>query len=110
MFSVSPSGVSPASNRTVVVRPAFSTVTRAENPCSARSASPVRPFSRKRAGRSGRTASVNGERVAGPSSASSRSVVLSTSVVTVSESTGSSGTDSMPVSFGSKVRRRAYAL
>ncbi len=43
MFSTSPSGVRPASKSNRVRCPAFSTVTSAENPCSARRASSVSP-------------------------------------------------------------------
>lgn len=96
MFSTRPSGVRPASNKTRVVRSPLPIVTRHENPCSARRASPVRPPSRNRADTSGYADSAIGGRFAGPSSTSSMSVTLSTSVVTVSESTGSSETASIP--------------
>jgi hypothetical protein len=90
MFSIRPSGVRPASNSTRVVRSSLRIVTRHENPCSARSASPVFPPSMKRAGIIGSVAWVIGDRVTGPSSPSRMSVTLSTSVVTVTASTGSS--------------------
>ena len=82
MFSMRPSGVIPVSNSTRVVRPSFVTSTRQEKPCSARSTSPA-------------AASANGARRAGPASASSASVTLSTSVVTAMPSTGWSGTVSI---------------
>src|SRR3954454_17523129 len=106
MFSTIPSGVTPASNRIRVVRPAFSIVTRHEKPCSARSRSAVRPPSRKRAGTLGYVVSANGARFAGPSSRSSRSVMLSTSVVIVNESTGTSGIVSI-CSFPHKCREES---
>jgi hypothetical protein len=54
MLSTRPCGVTPASNRILVVRSDFVIVTRHEKPCSARSRSPVRSPSRKRAGTLGR--------------------------------------------------------
>ena len=43
MFSVTPSGLTPVSNRKRCSRPALVTVTRTENPCSATSASGTCP-------------------------------------------------------------------
>src|SRR5215208_1619340 len=88
MFSTRPSGVRPAPKSTRVSRPSFVTVTNAENPCSARRASSVVPPARSGAGIRGEAA-IEG-RLAGPWSGRSESVTLSTRVVTVSASTGSS--------------------
>jgi hypothetical protein len=67
-----------------VTREPFVIVTSAENPCSARSTSPF-------------VTSANGARFAGPSSASSASVTLSTSVVIVTPSTGARAIGSMRI-------------
>ena len=87
MFSVTPSGLAPVSNRNRCSRPALVTVTSAEKPCSATSASGTWPPVIVVVGRHGplpiRT------RRAGPRSGSSMSVTLSISVVMTTESTGS---------------------
>ena len=90
MFSIRPSGVIPVSNSTRVVRSSRVTSTRHEKPCSARRTSPA-------------AASANGARTTGPPSGRSASVTLSTSVVTLTPSTGWSGIGSI----GRK--RRFYA-
>ena len=87
MFSVTPSGLVPASNRNRCSCPALVTVTRTENPCSAISASGACPASISADGRGGPLPKAG--RLAGPISVIRLSVTLSISVVTTTESTGS---------------------
>ncbi len=89
MFSMSPSGVMPASKRIRRSRSPLRTVTSAEKPCSASSASTVSPPSSVGAGIRGIAPLLaSPTRFAGPESSSSASLTLSTSVVTWTESTG----------------------
>ena len=87
MFSVTPSGLVPASNRNLCSCPALVTVTSAENPCSAISESGTRPSAIIASGRHGLRARSN--RRAGPWSVIRASVTLSMRMTTVTESTGS---------------------
>ena len=87
MFSVTPSGLVPASNRNLCSCPALVTVTSNENPCSAISPSGVRPSAIIASGRHGLRA--GSARRAGPWSAIRLSVTLSIRVSTATESTGS---------------------
>ena len=89
MLSVMPVGETPVSNSTVWAAPCFSMVTSAEKPCSARRLSAASPDSKKRTGTVGAPGPPDG-RLAAPSSRNSASDTLSTSVVMLSESTGSS--------------------
>ncbi len=87
MFSVTPSGLVPASNRNLCSCPALVTVTSTENPCSAISASGTRPSAIIASGRHGLRA--RSTRRAGPWSVIRASVTLSIRMTTVTESTGS---------------------
>jgi hypothetical protein len=88
MFSTSPSGEIPVSNSSLCSRPRRTTLTSAEKPCSARSASNASPKSSTGAGTRG-SEPITGCR-AGPSSTNNMSTTLSTSTVTDNASTGSS--------------------
>src|SRR5215475_14047491 len=91
MLVTNVSGLNPASNKIRWVRPACCTVISAEKPCSAIGACGIQPSSNNDDG--ARTASPVNGRLAGPLFTASMSVTLSTSVVMVTESTGSSGID-----------------
>src|SRR4051794_9678761 len=105
MFSTSPSGVMPVSNRIRCSRPPRRSVTSAANPCSARSAPKASPRSRTGAATRG-PEPITGLR-AGPSSPSRMSVTLSTSVVIVSSSTDASTIGSMFVLICASLAWRA---
>ena len=106
MLSTSPSGVRPASNSTRAIRPPGD---RHQCRTRARRAArrPVWPPSMKRAG--SRAVNAIGARFAGPWSASSESVTLSTSIVTVSASTGSRARSSPSHGQASRRHLRARA-
>ena len=87
MFSTTPSGLAPASNRIRCRRPCLVTVTSTEKPCSASSCSGASPPSMVAAAH--RCADTTGGRCAGPWSGMKTSVTLSINVVTTTESTGS---------------------
>src|SRR5215467_3990377 len=87
MFSTTPSGLTPASKRTWCSEPFLVTVTSAEKPCSATSASGPSPPSMILTGL--RARDPPGGLRAGPWSGMKLSVTLSINVVTVTASTGS---------------------
>ena len=87
MFRMMPSGLAPVSNRNRCSVPPLATVTRTEKPCSASSGLGVWPPVIVVHGRRGPLPMVM--RWAGPISGSSMSAMLSISVVTTTESTGS---------------------
>ena len=87
MFSATPSGLVPVSNKTVCRVPSLDTSTSTEKPCSATRASGTSPPSMVVAGR--RPPANGSGRCAVPWSGIKASVTLSINVVTVTESTGS---------------------
>ena len=87
MLVTTPSGLVPASKRNRCSRPALATVTSTEKPCSAISTSGAWPPAIVAAGR---LPPRGPGRRAGPWSGMKMSVTLSMSVVTTTESTGSS--------------------
>jgi hypothetical protein len=104
MFSISPSGEMSVSNSTRCSRPSWEIVTSAAKPCSARRVSSVWPPSITGEGTRGARESI-GARIAGPSSSNRMSVTLSTSVVIVSDSTGSRPIVSNSVTTGTFLSR-----